>query len=356
MKNAPLYVPIVKTKRGELKALRKLDSARQSLIIPLVDIHRISKFPESKTKDSLDKHLEKIGLVLSTYWKNPAFIDFSTIDLTARTPNGNHPVEFFFRFNSNNNWIPVTGLDRDEAYLSACQKIVKTYGTELCIRLLEDDLEDPAETEEQIQEILNLCDLSVNECHLFMDLKYIVAEDFLKKKETAIHFINNFAGIKHFASLSLSSSSFPDSLVGNKNSTYKILRLDFFFWRAVLAEKKLVRKPIYSDYGVVNPNNPDLNPQAIAPSAKIRYTSTNDWIIIKGSSVRKGQKYGQFYSLSASAISLPEYRGKHYSWGDNFIFECATERKKTGNLERWVKVDTNHHITFVVDQIANIGV
>lgn len=48
-----------------------------------------------------------------------------------------------------------------------------------------------------------------------------------------------------------------------------------------------------------------------------------------------------------------EFYGREFSWGDNFIFECA-QGVHTGNLRQWVTVDTNHHIRLVSEQLANL--
>ena len=39
------------------------------------------------------------------------------------------------------------------------------------------------------------------------------------------------------------------------------------------------------------------------------------------------------------------YRGRGYSAGDQYIFDCANGAGKTGNLGTWVYVDMNHHMT-----------
>jgi hypothetical protein len=89
----------------------------------------------------------------------------------------------------------------------------------------------------------------------------------------------------------------------------------------------------------------------MVPSAAIRYTADDEWLIVRGTSVRSGAKFGQFHGLARTLVAQPQYLGTAFSWGDKFIDDCS-RGGKTGNLTTWRKVGMNHHIEFVATQIA----
>ena len=89
------------------------------------------------------------------------------------------------------------------------------------------------------------------------------------------------------------------------------------------------------------------------PSASIRYTAQDSWLVLKGKNLR-GNGFGQFYQVSRDLIARPEYSGRNFSWGDAYIYECGDELAGPGNLTTWRKVGTSHHLVFAVRQLANL--
>ena len=77
--------------------------------------------------------------------------------------------------------------------------------------------------------------------------------------------------------------------------------------------------------------------------------------IVKGDNVRD-EKYGkfkQYRKLSRIVLDSRYYCDSTFSWGDNYIQECADGTGKTGHLPMWRQVGTNHHIEKVTQDIAS---
>ena len=86
------------------------------------------------------------------------------------------------------------------------------------------------------------------------------------------------------------------------------------------------RVPDYSDYGVVHPDLQDINPRVMRASAKIRYTLDDNWLILKGAGLQSHpRKYNQYHDLSSQLASDHRYLGANFSWGDSYIYDCASE-------------------------------
>jgi hypothetical protein len=155
--------------------------------------------------------------------------------------------------------------------------------------------------------------------------------------------------------LTLIASSFPRGLSNVKaDSTRRLPRGEFNLWQHVVQSNKLARIPSFGDYGIVNPADEDFAGKTMKPSAKIRYTIEEDWLIIRGKSLRKD--LNQYHDLSEKLINEKEFLGAGFSWGDDYVSECARKIKFSRQLTQWVAVDTNHHLTFVADQIAKTHV
>lgn len=115
------------------------------------------------------------------------------------------------------------------------------------------------------------------------------------------------------------------------------------------------RRPTFSDYGITHPSYPQLDFRFIKMVAKVKYTAVSYWLLVKGQTLQRAG-HGQYRSLAQIVIGEPEYCGAAYSWGDQYIYDCANNAAGTGTPRIWVAVGTNHHITFVTNQIANLGV
>jgi hypothetical protein len=90
---------------------------------------------------------------------------------------------------------------------------------------------------------------------------------------------------------------------------------------------------------------------SFTPSASIRYTVDDYWLIMRG---QQG-KYEQYPANAQLITKHKDYFGKGYSFGDNYIFEKGSDLTgKPGNATNWLVVGVNHHLTCAVRQIADL--
>lgn len=88
-------------------------------------------------------------------------------------------------------------------------------------------------------------------------------------------------------------------------------------------------------------------------SPKVIYTTTDNWIAYKGRSSR-GRGFGATHAMCQAIIQRPEFMGANFSAGDQHIENCANNQTGPGNSRTWKQVGTNHHITFVANQVATL--
>ena len=215
-------------------------------------------------------------------------------------------------------------------------------------------MDDVQELNNRLDELLQDLNVSRNNAHLLLDFKDIRNNDIEKVKRKVIRIIDELPGISDWQTLTVAASGYPESLpssIVERDKTCMIERKEFILWESIINNAKLRRIPSFGDYGVVNPILLDTNLKSTKPNAKIRYTVAKDWLIVKGHNVREDPK--QYHELAKRLFISKEYIGQQFSWGDNFIAKVAERSVGCGYLPKWVTVDTNHHLTFVSEQIAN---
>ncbi|NJL73243.1 MAG: hypothetical protein HC888_17745 [Candidatus Competibacteraceae bacterium] len=98
-----------------------------------------------------------------------------------------------------------------------------------------------------------------------------------------------------------------------------------------------------------------MTPLSSTRAASIRYTVQNDWLIVRGMGTRTrgAGGFSQFCQGASTLRQLPQYCGASFSAGDAEIDAIGQRTTKCGNLETWLWIGINHHVTFAVRQIQN---
>lgn len=353
------YVPILRPKQGEVWAIRDLSEVARERITPFFDVHRV-QIVNGKLEKTFDEHMESIIRRICKNWPSNRkfFWDMYSIDPSTRTQDGTHPVLRFgeILFSNKMTFIPTIGTDRDESYIEAIKELLsKGTADEICVRILDDDLETPIEAIGNFIQILKKLKVPLSRGHLLIDIKTVKESNIEVIVDTVSEFTSE-CEISDWKTFTFSSGSFPVDMSGfAPDSVSRVPRVEVKLWKALLnAELLIGRKPNFSDYAILNPERVEIDPTRIRAGGKIRYATEDDWIIAKGYGLHRGEKYNQYRKLSRKIIGIPEYRGKGYSWGDDYLDKCSKGKVGTGGLPMWVRVDTNHHLTLVGEQISTL--
>ena len=352
------YVPILKWKRGEQKALEYVSNASKSNITPLIEIVPVPyDFVNEQPAKTIDQHLSSTGEQIANAWglERPVFIDLYWVDPNERMNNGDHPLTHVINdaHAHNMNLIPVTGYNRDNAYQQAVKDAHIQDGNGICIRLEDDDFLDIATIINDLQNSLEITPESID---LIIDLKEISHSTLNANVIMITSVINSIPNINRYRTLTLCSSAFPATLSGiTSGSIGSIARIEWDLWTLLHLRRALGRIPTFGDYAIANLLYSEINPRIMQMSANIRYTTTNEWLIFRGRSI-KVHGWGQVRNLAHQITSHLNYSGATFSWGDQYIADCAANNGGTGNAETWRRVGTNHHIEFIIKQIANYTV
>jgi Beta protein len=150
------------------------------------------------------------------------------------------------------------------------------------------------------------------------------------------------------------SASFPENLSEVDAATVTTLpRIEAQLWERLKRRGGLRQDTLFGDYAIAHPVPTELDPRTMRMSASIRYTTAENWLILKGRNVRQ-YGFDQYFELCRTLVTRPEYAGEDYSWGDRFIARCARGAGGPGNATTWRKVGTNHHVTLVAHELASV--
>lgn len=360
----PTYVPIVKARQGEFKALAHLDNRSAQNIIPLFEVPKITDKErgawENKGLHPLISYLnykaEKIAAVRKGRF---AFIDTISWKTNSYVENGEHSLNFLYNsLESNGVFVnPVIGYDRwdDVDYRNAvmalnCQQ-TRTYCIRLEMSAIEDFL-DPNYFQSRIKDIVD--SLAIDPKHScvlidFGDVSQTSILDIQTRLESGLSLLSSWQ-FMYIAMAGASTPTIINAAVKNKDSTGVIIRREMNAWRAIKMENPS-SSLVFGDYCVRNPSSAE---DIIAPDAngKIRYTIQQNYFVARGHSRQIGNKYDQHYVLAETIAKSTHFLGANFSWGDNEILLYSKKvTNGPGNATTWISIDTNHHITYVILEV-----
>ena len=346
----PMYSPILKTKAGESRAVMRLDRQTRVRIIPFFDVLAIKTGLQNGADVHI--HLEKQANNIAGAWngRGACYVDLLDIAPSARGYGGEHPVAIihdkiaYERVEA----IPVVGIDRDVAYKLAIRRVMSAGATALAVRLADEDLQLPSTLFQKVSALVAELGANEAELHLFMDFRSIVNQPSDMVQLKVDRALAELRRLKPSRIVFAASAIVADMSGFKKNTINKVARRDYLNWLLIAKRHSDVD---FADYGVIDPEYLDLDPKRIKPAAKIRYTSDDHWIVVKG--IKWVRDTWQHKRLAEMLSTKPEFRGAD-CWGAESIVSAVTGGHVYRRLEDWVTIDQNTHIAHTVRQLAKV--
>lgn len=361
---APKYLPILKAKPGELKALANSKTSISAKVLPLFDVGRLTertkqakRFSETSavTCAYLDEVAENIAKVRKG---SSALVDAYQWPPNSSTETGEHVIPYIYGKLSSLGVkaIPVIGYDRWDStqYRAAMMQLELSPEDYYCLRLDSHAIEDAAEPEffeEQLTTILDDLQIDTSRCAVlldFGDISHASIEDILDQGAQIVELLDSF-GFRRIATAGCSLPPTIDGAVKKPNSTGKVLRKEMLLWQMLRTQYPHINW-LFGDYGVRSPNTGE---DVVSPhtNGKIRHTIDKHFFIVRGHSVQIGAKGGQMYDLAKKLVESQHYLGPDFSWGDSQILQCSVGQGTPGNSTTWIAIDTNHHIAYSIAEV-----
>lgn len=360
MVKQPIYVPVLKGKEGEFAALEALNLDLRSQLMPLIEIPSVPyDYANERPAKSLDEHVAGIADRLRRCCPNNAlFLDLPWFMEDEYLTDGRIALEAVLAdcINLGVIAVPVVSRASSPQYKAAAGRYSVASRTGVCVRLLVEDFEEDIDLDAEVDHILGgVRDIDITSVDLIIDLEDLGAEA-SRAVLVARSVFSMIPRKEDWRRIILAAASFPGDLSDvNAATTTTLPRHEWDLWKTLQRRPNLLPRSelIFGDYAISHPVPKELDPRTMRMSANIRYTTQDNWLVVKGRNVRQ-YGFSQYFELCKTLVERPEYSGSEFSWGDNYIAECAVGLMGPGNATTWRKVGVNHHLTLVVREIANL--
>lgn len=350
------YVPCLRWKQGEYKALRLLSSNARDVITPLIEVAEIGfDFETGTPAKTIDKHLAPFAKRVRENWgTQPCFVDPKHIAATPRMANGRHPVDFVFADLRQRGCVavPVISLSSDAMFAQCVGRAMSADGRGACLRLEISEAAKPT-LKRSIEALLNNL-VAPNECDLIFDLGAPNFEPIAGFSKAVEALIQRVPHLNQWRTFTLMGTAFPQSMGEIKTSPAVVPRNEWLLYKLVAARLATleVRVPAFGDYCINHPTLLPMDMRLLKPSGTLRYTTPTSWFLLKGPNVRDN-RFDQYRGHCRAVIDSANYSGSEFSAGDQYIAECARGTSSTGNLTTWRWVGTNHHMEMVAHEVSS---
>lgn len=362
------YTPILRWKAAEKGALQNLKAEHKARITPLIefvmsqsDSKDSAKTPEDLLQESVGAFLENlpsIGEQVRKYWgQEPIFISVELIDGSIRATalekilNQGNVLNIFMI--PVINIIPVIGFEADVNTRKVAVDFAKESGHGLCFRITDSHFKEKSLSDD-IKTFIEENSLNIKDVDLLVD--FMVVDDKLSY-QSLVEKINLLPSLEEWRTFIVAGGAFPKDLSHlEKHNQHNISRADWIIWNNLV--KSLKRLPAFADYAIQHPVYTPPQSSIANPSASIRYTLEDAWVVVRGEGLRnpKGAGFKQYPAQAQLLAGQAIFKGENFSSGDAYIAEKAKDinTKKTGNPKTWLEAGLNHHLTLVANQIANL--
>lgn len=342
------YVPVLKAKLGEKKALQLISTDVQKRVTPLLEI--VARTEKPTVAAHLDTAFKDLAESVQPYPR--CFLDAR--EIAADGPSA--AEEVFRRANAAGmSFTPVTGITRSVDTAAALHH--RTPG--IALRLTRDEFENGS-LADLIESFMRRHGLAIEESDLIIDLGPV--DDLIVDGVIALTraFLAAVPDHTRWRTFTVSACAFPISMGGVERDSHDLVeRTDWTAWRDGLRARRstLPRLPTFSDYAIQHPSGVEgFDFRTMQVSASVRYTSSDHWLRIKGESTRRNPPSAQFPMLATQLVYghlRSHFRGADHCRG------CAAVKASADGVGRglgsptaWRRIGTIHHITTAVEGLS----
>jgi Beta protein len=252
--------------------------------------------------------------------------------------------------------IPVTGLDRPDAYQNVVSATHQRYGCGAVLRLDRRDFgESAAELRQRVDEVLARLVASPIAIDLVIDLRYI---DRLYWERDTVFAESAMVSLPHLGewrNFAVAGSGMPPNAAGfPKDDIKPFPRTEWQMWQDLVRRNRAGRLPVFGDYGVIHPEPVErtTTPKKLPRIPSIRYTTNDQCLMVRGVDLASGDQ-SRVRDLFRRLVTGPDWCGDSFSSGDTWVAQAASGDGNLGQWGTWKEVGQSHHLAYVTRQIAS---
>jgi hypothetical protein len=354
-----IYVPVLRMKTGELEGLRLLQGDVADCIAPLLVV------PPAKERKSGGQHslfpagrdIPDVGGVLSKYWRDrQVFIDprvlfneYGREEATSWLPS------LFSRAHSRDVLaIPVASLaDLERMGVDAFKVAVSVgAGLKFGLRVESGDLTDPS-LDDRVRAVLLKLDLLAADCAVFADFSDADLSDPGLVSPIIRAALEQLQVLGRWQLVVFLGTNYPERNPAKPGQSVTLSRNEWHAWSdAVKFDPSTAEHMVFGDFAA-DCSKIAFGGKGGRPIPHTRYTTASNWLVVRGDS--SGSTYEVMKNVFERIVDSGNFAGPTFSVADAYIFDVARNNAlSAGNPTIWRQLNTTHHITQVVADIAKV--
>lgn len=360
-RNKFIYVPSLRMKQGELEGLRALRGDVADCILPLLIVPPL-KERDSGSQEALfppSEAIPDVGGILSKYWpRRPTFVDprvlFKEYGMEKAV---NWLPEIFNRArNLDVLAIPIASLaDLEKIGISAFRdSLSENYGLKFGLRIQSGDMTDP-NLNERAQSVLSSIGLIPAECAVFADFSDADLSDPLLVAPIIRSSLEQLQAFGQWQLIAFQGTHYPETNPAKPGQTISHPRNEWRAWNeAVKFDPSTAEHMVFGDFAADSAKM-DFGGKGgrPIPIPHCRYTTDSHWLVVRGN--KTGSTHEVMKDVFERILNSGEFSGPSFSAADLYIDDVARNNSESaGNASTWRQVNTTHHITRVVADIAKV--
>jgi hypothetical protein len=357
--NKVIYVPSLRMKKGELEGLRALRGDVADCILPLLIVPPL-KERDSGSQEALfppGEAIPDVGGILCKYWpRRPTFVDpralFKEYGIEKAV---NWLPELFNRArNLDVVAIPIASLAALEkvGVLAFRDSISESYRLKFSLRIQSGDMTDP-NLNDRVQSVLSSMSLIPAECAVFADFSDADLSDHSLVAPIIRSALEQLQAFGQWRLIAFQGTHYPETNPAKPGQTISHPRNEWRAWReAVKFDPSTAEQMVFGDFAA-DSAKVDFGGQGGRPIPHCRYTTDSHWLVVRGSET--GSTHEVMKDVYERVLDSGEFSGPSFSEADAYIDDVARNNSESaGNASTWRQVNTTHHITRVVADIAKV--
>lgn len=349
----------LRMKMGELEGLSWLRSDVADCVIPNLIVPP-AKERSSSSQESLfagGESIPDVGGVLAKYWVHrPAFVD---------------PWVLFKEHGADKavNWLPAlfsrarslgvlaipvaslvtletVGVDAFKAAISSDD------GLKFGLSILSGDMTDP-NVDIRVQTVLAGLGLRPSECTVIADFTDADLSEPSFVESIIRSALAQLQGLGQWKMIVFRGTHYPEKNPAKPGQTFIQPRNEWHAWtEAVKFDPSTAQEMVFGDFAADSAKI-DFKAGRAQAIRHCRYTIASDWLVARGDS--EGSDYEVMKDVFERIVGSGEFSGATFSNADAYIYDVARNNSpKAGNATTWRQINTTHHITRVVADIAKV--
>ena len=358
----PIYVPALRLKQGEYRALQKLSNDISDKIRPRLIVPPAKEFdPEKKRLLSKDEIAYLTGRRIAEHWPlKSAYLETQYLNKHF----GENEVDvwlpriFGLAREAGANLIPVATLDDLVGKrVSAFEKIIEPAASlKLAIRVTSDEIDH--ELGKRITSAIGAIGIDPKQISLIADFCDADFSNLEVSSGVLQGALEDLQAIGQWDQVIFQGTSYPiknPAKSGTETAPVSIERVSRNAWlswnQAITSDANSSERLIYGDYGA------DSAKMAFkfgggAPAIRhFRYATDQEWLVVRGTDT--GSHANVMPLVSEKILDSGDFAGRGFSVADDRIYKIAKGLSVgPGGASQWREINMIHHITRVVRDIG----